>query len=296
MYEQITANKRKTYLIVLIFVGFILFLGWLFGELQNWGNGGLAAALLISFVMALFGYYSGDKVALAASGAQPMALQNSPTVYRIVENLCIASGQPMPKIYIIQDGAPNAFATGRDPKHASIAVTTGLLEIMSKEELEGVIAHEISHVRNYDIRVMTIIIVLAGAVALISDWFLRSMWSGSRRNREEKESSSNAVLLIIGLVLAILSPIIGKLIQLAVSRKREFLADASGALLTRYPEGLASALQKIQAYPLPMIHANNATAHLYISNPFGRTKTFLSGLFSTHPPLQDRIDILRKMI
>ncbi|OGF20911.1 zinc metalloprotease HtpX [Candidatus Falkowbacteria bacterium RIFOXYB2_FULL_38_15] len=295
MYNQITANKRKSILLVGIFVVFIALLGWLLGEAGGYGYGGLIVAGGISLVMALFSYYGGDKVALITSGAKgPLKKEENPYIYRLVENLCITSGLPMPKIYIIPDPAPNAFATGRDPKHSSIALTTGLIESLENEELEGVIAHELSHIKNYDIRLMMIVIVLVGTVALLSDWFLRFRLFGGGRDNDNNQI--NKILIIIGIILAILSPLIAQLIKLAVSRKREFLADADGSLLTRYPEGLARALEKISNYKTPLKKANNAVAHLYISSPFGaKTKNSIHNLFSTHPPIEERIALLRKM-
>jgi len=297
MYKQITSNKRKSFLLIAIFVIFVIFLGWIFGQVTNDGYGALVLALAISLVMALLSFYSGDKIALWTAGAKgPIQKNDNPYVYRLVENLCITAGLPMPKVYVIADPAPNAFATGRDPKHASIAITTGLIEQLENEELEGVIAHELSHIKNYDIRLMMVVIVLVGVVALLSDWLLRFRFFGGRRDDRDSGGQLGAILLLVGIVLAILSPLLAKLIQLAVSRKREFLADADGALLTRYPEGLAKALEKISAYGEPMIRANDATAHLYISNPFGGEKNkFFHKLFSTHPPTEERIKTLRGM-
>jgi heat shock protein HtpX len=218
----------------------------------------------------------------------------------LVENLSITAGLPKPKIYLIEDLSPNAFATGRDPEHASIAVTSGLLEKLNKVELEGVIAHELSHVGNYDIRLMTIVVVLVGIVALLSDFFLRWTWFGSRRRDGEGRGQIQMILFILAIVLAILAPLAATLIQLAISRKREFLADATGALLTRYPEGLASALEKISKDPEPLEAANKATAHLYIESPFkkgeNRGQGWLVGLFNTHPPVGERVKRLREMI
>lgn len=291
MYQQIAANKRKTIYITLIFIGVVLFLGWIFGQILETGSSWLIAALLISSSMSWFGYYHGDKLALWSSGAQPITKTENPYLYRIVENLCLTAGQPLPKIHLIDDPAPNAFATGRNPEHASIAVTTGLMNRLTNEELEGVIAHELSHIKNYDILVMTLILVMAGTITLISDWFLRSLWW----SRRDHKNNAGVILFVVGLVLAVVSPLIGKLIQLAVSRRREYLADASGALLTRYPEGLASALEKIAAFKEPLQRANHATAHLYINNPFGNVTKFLDRLFSTHPPIEDRIKILRSL-
>jgi heat shock protein HtpX len=297
MYKQITSNKRKSFLLIAIFVIFVIFLGWIFGQISNDGYGALILAVIISLIMALVSFYSGDKIALWTAGAKgPLNKNDNPYVYRMVENLCITAGLPMPKVYVIADPAPNAFATGRDPKHASIAITTGLIERLENEELEGVIAHELSHIKNYDIRLMMVVIVLVGVVALLSDWLLRFRFFGGRRDDRDSGGQLGAILLLVGIVLAILSPLLAKLIQLAVSRKREFLADADGALLTRYPEGLAKALEKISAYGEPMIRANDATAHLYISNPFGGKKNkFFHKLFSTHPPAEERIKTLRGM-
>jgi heat shock protein HtpX len=297
MYKQITSNKRKSFLLIFIFVIFVVFLGWLFGQFTGDNYGALVVALAISLIMALVSFYSGDKVALWTAGAKgPIEKNDNPYVYRLVENLCITAGLPMPKIYLIPDPALNAFATGRDPAHASIALTTGIVERLENEELEGVIAHELSHVKNYDTRLMMIVIVLVGIVALLSNWLLRFRFFGGRRSDRDNGGQIGAVLLLLGIILAILSPLIAQLIQLAVSRKREFLADADGALLTRYPEGLARALEKISAYKEPMLHANDATAHLYISNPFGeKTTKFFHKLFSTHPPIEERIKTLRSM-
>ena len=234
---------------------------------------------------------------MAISGAKQIQKKDNPTLFRTVENLCIASGLPMPKIYTIDDTAPNAFATGRDPQHASIAFTKGILAKLSKLELEGVTAHELSHVGNYDTRLMTIVSILVGSVALLADWFIRITWWGGGGDRDEN-NSSNAIFMIIALVLAILAPIIAILIQLAISRKREFLADASGALLTRNPDGLADALLKISADKEPLEVANKATAHLYIVNPFKEGHKLVgtfAGLFNTHPPIEQRVKALRTM-
>ncbi|MBT4403020.1 M48 family metallopeptidase [Candidatus Falkowbacteria bacterium] len=292
MYNQIESNKRKTIILIVIFIAFVLFLGWLFGELYNFGYFGLLIAVVISVVMSLTGYYKGDKIALMSSGAKEIKKQDNPYVYRMVENLSITAGLPTPRIHIINDSALNAFACGRDPEHASVALTTGIIEKLENEELEGVIAHELSHIKNYDIRIMTIVIVLVGIIALMADFMLRAHFFGfGNRNRDSK----GGALMIVGIVLMILSPFIAQLIQLAVSRKREFLADADGALLTRYPEGLASALEKISTDATPVKKASNATAHLYIANPFGTKKKIFSKLFSTHPPAQERIKALRGM-
>ncbi len=293
MYNEIDANKRKTWFLMSLFTVVIVLLGWVFGAWIGDPSFGIIAAVILSTCMTLFSYYKGDAVALLASGAKEIQKQDSPELYRLVENLTIASGMPMPKVYIIQDQAANAFATGRDPQHASICVTTGLMQIMSKLELEGVLAHELSHIRNYDIRVMTIVVVLVGVILLLSDWMTRSMFFGSR---DSDDAKSTGFLLVIGLVLAILSPVFAELIKLAVSRSREYLADASAVLLTRHPEGLASALEKIAQQDRPLKQANHATAHLFLANPFDPhvTKKF-EQLFSTHPPILDRIAKLRSL-
>lgn len=269
-----------------------MFLGWAIGQYTDYGYGSLVYAGIISLVMALGSYYGGDKMALMTSGAKgPIGKDDSPYVYRMVENLAITSGLPMPKVYVINDAAPNAFACGRDPKHASIAVTTGIIERLENEELEGVIAHELSHIKNYDIRLMTVVVVLVGMISILAQWFFRFRFIGGRDDTDNK--SAGPIIMAIGLVMIIVAPIVAQLIQLAISRKREFLADASGALLTRYPEGLARALEKISSYAAPMKSANSGTAHLFISNPFGART--MSVLFSTHPPIEERVKALRGM-
>ncbi len=295
MYTEITANKRKTWLLIAIFVGVVLVAGYAFGKWSGSGSGGLGIAAILATVMALVSYYRGDKIALAVARAQPLQREDNPYLYRMLENLTIAAGLPMPKVHLIHDPAINAFATGRDPKHASVAVTTGAIERLENEELEGVLAHELSHIGNYDIRLMTVVIVLVGLVTLLSDWFFRARFYGGSRERNNRGNGA-AVLALVGLIFLILAPIIGKLIQLAVSRRREFLADASGSLLTRYPEGLARALEKIAATNAgPMRHAHEATAHLYISSPFGQAGKRIARLFSTHPPVEERVKALREM-
>lgn len=290
MYKQIDSNKRKTIVLILLFLIFIIGFGWVFsfGLNRPWI---LPVAVVFSIFQALTSYYYSGKITLAISRAKEVP-RKEPflQLYRLVENLSITAGIPKPKIYLIEDSAPNAFATGRDPKHACIAVTSGLLEKLNKNELEGVLAHELSHVGNYDIRLMTIVVVLYGIIALVSDFFLRSLWF---RNRDEN-SQGQAIFMLIGIVLAILAPLAALLIQLAISRKREYLADASGVLLTRYPESLASALEKISKDREPLEVANRATAHLYIANPFKGQS--LTTLFSTHPPVKDRIKALKEMI
>lgn len=292
MYDQIDSNKRKTVFLITIFLLFIIGLGWVFAQVFD-SYSILVIAVAFSIAMSWGSYWYSDRIVLAMSRAKEIQHDENRELYHIVENLAITAGLPLPKIYLIEDSAPNAFATGRDPQHAVIAVTRGLLEKLERSELEGVISHELSHIGNYDIRLMTIIVMLVGIVALISDWFLRWTWWG--RRRRGRRDSSQLIFFLVGIILALLAPLIATLIKLAVSRKREFLADASGALLTRYPEGLASALEKISKDSEPLEVANKATAHLYIENPLKEYRGFLNKLFSTHPPVEERIARLRVM-
>lgn len=264
------------------------------------GGGYIAGIIVLIFagIFVTISYYSSSSMVLGISQAREVKHDENPDLYNVVENLCIGSGMPVPKIYIINDTAPNAFATGRDPQHATIAVTSGLLQKLDKLELEGVIAHELSHIKNYDIRLMTLVVVLVGLVALLADFMLRFTFFGSGRrpsNRGRGEGLGGALILIIALVAAILAPIAAQLIKLAISRGREYLADSSGALLTRYPEGLARALEKISADKEPLEVANKATEHLYITNPLKGHKSWANNLFSTHPPIDERIRRLRAM-
>lgn len=286
MYSEISANKRKT---VFILFGFLAFIGLLaFGYGYYVGNYGFTIGVLIgAAIYALITYYSGTKMALSINGAVEIQKSDNPRLYRIVENLSITLGMPMPKVYIMNDPAPNAFATGRDPQHAVVCATTGLLEIMSDTELEGVMAHEMGHVKNYDIRVSLIAFALSAMIALIADMILRATIFSDNKN-------SNGPILILALVAAILSPIVATMIQAAISRKREYLADATGALTTRYPEGLASALEKIQHYGSNLQKQNTATSHLFFANPLKGKG--IAHLFSTHPPIEDRIKRLRGML
>jgi heat shock protein HtpX len=280
-------------------MAFIFLLTWFFEYLTGWGKGGLVLAVAVSMGMAAAGYYSSDKVVLAISRARPVTKEEYPYLYNVVEGLAIAAGVPAPRCYVIDDTAPNAFATGRNPQHAVICVTTGILQKLDRAELEGVVAHEMSHIKNYDIRLQTVVVVMAGVVALLSDWMLRSFFWGGGRRRGGREGrgggGAGAILVVVGLALALLAPLFATIIQLAVSRKREFLADASGAMLTRYPAGLASALRKISADTEPLEAANKATAHLYIVNPLKDIKGAVNKLFSTHPPIEERIAALEKM-
>jgi len=294
MYSQIESNKRLSVFLMTIFIAIIIGLGYLFDQVYGAGDYSFVVfAVLLSLIMTMISYFKGDKIALYTTGAKAIAKEENPYLYRMVENLCITSGAPVPKIYIIEDPAINAFATGRKPELASIAVTRGALEKLQNEELEGVLAHELSHVKNYDIRFMTLVAVMVGAIAILSNIFLRShRFIGGGGN---KRGGGNIMLvfMIVGIVLAILSPLIAELIKLAISRRREYLADASGALLTRYPEGLARALEKIRDNNQPMAKANHATAHLFLASPFTGKK--ISSIFSTHPPVDDRIKKLREM-
>ncbi len=294
MYSQIDANKRKTVVLIVVFTIVILALGYVLGVYIEEPSIGIIGATIVATIMVLVGYFRGDAVALAASGAKAIEKRDHPELYNLVENLAIASGIQTPKIYVIQDPSPNAFATGRDPAHASVAVTTGLLQTLDRQELEGVMAHELSHVKNYDVRVMTIVVVLVGTILLLSDILMRASFHGGRRDRNGGQATM--ILLLIGLVLAILSPLFAELIKLAVSRSREYLADASGVLLTRYPDGLARALEKIAKLDQPLARANHATAHLFLANPFDPHVTKKFELwFSTHPPIEERIKRLKNM-
>lgn len=294
LYTNIESNKRRSVLLLGLFLLIVIGLGWLISEVYH-SPIILYLAVAISLIQAYLSYYSGDKIALAVSGAREISEKDDTRLWHVVENLCITAGLPMPKLYIINDPAPNAFATGRDPKHSSLAVTSGLLIMMDKPELEGVIAHELSHIGNYDILVMMIVVVLVSVIAIVSDLFLRLRFFGF--GDDDNNSGGNGIILIISILVALLAPLIAMLVQLAVSRRREFLADSSGALLTRYPEGLIRALEKIGSYSLPMRKFSSSTAHLFISSPFGKTKKSISisNLFSTHPPIEERVKALNGM-
>ena len=299
-YTQVSSNRIKTWLIMLFFAFFVTAVFYIFASAYGFNTpsaiGISGIALIIAGIMNFFSYYTSDKLVMAISGAKQIQKKDNPDLFRTVENLCIASGLPTPKIYVIDDTAPNAFATGRDPKHAAIAFTTGIVSKLSKLEVEGVAAHELSHVGNYDTRLMTIVSILVGTVALAADFFLRiSFYS---RGDRDNDRGANAIFLALGLIMAILAPIIAMLIQLAISRKREFLADASGALLTRNPDSLADALLKISKDKEPLEAANKATAHLYIANPLKNQKNAIglfANLFNTHPPIDQRVKALRAM-
>jgi len=292
LYNQADKNTRKTWLLITFFLVFVIAAGYVFSYVMD-SPIILIIAVLFSVFMSFLSYWKSDKIVLAMSKAHPVEFKDNPDLYRIVENLCITAGLPLPKIYIIDEQAPNAFATGRDPKHGVICFTRGLLEMLDRSEIEGVAAHELSHIGNRDILLSTVVVVLVGFIALSSDFFLRWSFFGGRGRRRDGDNGLNAIMAVVAIVLAILAPISATLIQLAISRKREFLADANGALLTRYPEGLASALRKISASNIPLHAASKATAHLYIANPL-KGKSF-SKLFMTHPPVEDRINALLGM-
>jgi len=288
MYSEIASNKRKTWLIIALFGVIIGILGWIVSNIYGQPYF-LYLAFVVGGVYALIQYFAAAKLALAMNGAKEVTKKEEPRLYRTVENLSIATGMPMPKVYVIEDPAPNAFATGRDPKHAVVAATRGLLDIMDDTELEGVIAHEMGHVKNYDIRVMMIVFGLVSAIGLIADIiFHMFFWGGN-----DDERSPNPVFIVLGIAAAIIAPIVATLVQLAVSRRREYLADSTGALTTRYPEGLANALEKIRDHGSAMKRQNTATAHLFFANPLKGKG--VAKFFSTHPPIEDRIARLRKM-
>jgi heat shock protein HtpX len=303
LYTQKSRNIRKTWLLMVVFFGVVIGAGWMFSQVYG-SPAILYIAVVFSILMNFISYWYSDRIVLKLHRAQPVDLKSHPELFRVLENLTIAAGLPMPRFYLIDDPSPNAFATGRDPKHAVVVVTRGLLNILDRSELEGVLAHELSHIGNRDMLLSTVAVVLVGFIAILSDMFMRSLWfrgmfGGGGRDRD----NAGGVFLLIGIALSILAPIVASLIHLAISRKREFLADSSGALLTRYPEGLARALEKIEEHARPLKTATNATAHLFFQNPFGadrrhgaggsKTTPFLVKLFSTHPPTEERVRALR---
>ena len=297
--DRIAVNKRNSLLLIAAFLAFITIFGYIIG--YAWlGNPteavfGLVLALVVGTVSGLATYYGGDRMVLAASHAREVTHDEAPVLFNVVEEMTIAAGLPMPKVYIIDDTAPNAFATGRDPEHASVAVTSGLLEKLNRDELQGVIAHEMSHVGNFDIRYAMLVGILVGTTVLISDFFLRGLWFGGGRRREGGGGQAQLIMMAIAIVLAILAPIFARLLQLSISRQREYLADASAVQLTRNPKALADALQKISGDQEVLEVANRATAHLYIVNPIKKFEKRAKGIFSTHPPIEERIKILRSM-
>jgi len=295
IYSQVSSNNTKTWILMAGFVVFFALVAWILGEALGYGSGYVGLAVVFSLLTSVGSYFWGDQLILAMSGAREADRKRDFDLFTVTENLSVAAGLPKPKLYVIDDTAMNAFATGRDPQHAIVVATTGILQRLDRRELEGVIAHELSHIKNYDIRLLLVVGVLVGTIAFVTDWFLRSLWWGGRRNREER--SGGGIFLLVGIVLAILAPILATIIKLAISRQREYLADASGALITRYPEGLARALEKLSKDREVLEAATNATAHLYITNPF-KDKNFgawFAGLFDTHPPIEERIKRLRSM-
>ena len=298
LYTHSDSNKRKTWFLMTGFFVFIIIVGYIFATAVGDVNI-LYFAVGFSFLMNFIAYYNSHKLVLRMSGAHELKPESSleaRELYRLVENLCITAGLPLPKIYLIEDSSPNAFATGRDAKHGVVAVTTGLLEKLDRSELEGVIAHELSHIGNRDILLATMVTVLVGLIVLLADWFRRWAFFGGRGRDSNKDGRLQGIIIIVAIVLSILAPLFAYMMQFAISRKREFAADADGALLTRYPEGLARALEKISADPTPLKSANRATAHLFISSPFKEKKTgsrFFARAFMTHPPVEERLKKLR---
>ncbi len=290
IYDQISSNKRLSYLLFVVFFIISFILAFIISEFFGGGYAGTTIILILAVIWMLFSYYLGDKAILALNHAQEVKKEQYPHLYHTVEGLSIAAGVPMPRVYVINDPAPNAFATGRDPKHSSVAVTKGLMDRLKRIELEGVLAHELSHIKNYDIRYMTLVMVMIGLIGILSSTIFRMLFYG--RGRHNK---SGGALILVGILFAIIAPIIARIIRLAISRKREYMADASAALITRYPQGLADALKKIEASHVPMVKANPDTAPLYIANPFAGKKELFSNLFSTHPPIKERIKILEAM-
>lgn len=298
IYEQIDSNKRKSLLIILLFIIFVTAVIYIFGRAFGYGPGMIGLALIFSGITSFTSYYFSDKIILTISGARPANRSKDFNFYTVTENLSMASQIPMPQLYVIEDTAPNAFATGRDPQHAVVCATTGLLSKLDRSELEGVIAHELTHVKNYDMRLMSVVTVLVGIITLLADWFIRASFWGGRNNDREEKGSLGPIMTIIAIVLAILSPFIAQLIQLAISRRREFYADAGSVLLTRYPDGLIRALQKISSDKEPLEAANKATAHLYIVNPLRNSHDAIgmfAKMFNTHPPVEERIKALKAM-
>ncbi len=298
--DRIAVNRRNSLLLIAGFLGFVTVFGYVIG--YAWLGDpsralfGLVLAFIVGTVSGLATYYGGDRMVLAASRAKEITHEDAPVLFNVVEEMAIASGSPMPKVYLIEDSAPNAFATGRDPEHASVAVTSGLLEKLNRDELQGVIAHEMSHVGNYDIRYAMLVGILVGTTVLISDFFLRGLWFGGGRGRQREGGGQiQLIMIVVAIIFAILAPLFARLLQLSISRQREYLADATAVQLTRNPKGLADALQKISGDQEVLEVANRATAHLYIANPIKKFEKRARGLFSTHPPIEERIQILRSL-
>lgn len=296
LYTQKDSNIRRTWLLMTGFFLFIIAFGWLISYVWQ-APEILYIAFFLSLIMNMLAYWKSDSIALAMSHARAIPREGNEYIYRMVENLCITAGLPLPRIYLIDSPQINAFATGRNPNHAAVAVTTGAMQQLENEELEGVLAHEISHIGNRDILISTVVVVMAGVIAILSDMILRTTFYGSFGNSRDNKGNGGAIILLVGIIAAVLAPLAATIIRLAVSRKREYLADASGALLTRYPEGLAKALEKIDSDQNQMRFAHNGTAHLFISNPFKGKEgmNWFAKLFQTHPPIEDRIKILKDM-
>jgi heat shock protein HtpX len=297
IYEQVDSNKRKSTVIILVFVAVIALITYFLSQAFGYDNSLTVLAVMVAMATSLGSYYYSDKIILTLSQARSATREKDFLFYTVTENLCLGYELPLPKLYIIEDSSMNAFATGRDPDHAVVVATRGLLDHLDRTELEGVIAHELSHIKNYDIRVMALVTVLVGVITLLADWVLRASYFGGRR-RSERENQGSAVFLVFGIILALLSPLIANLMKLAISRSREYLADASGVKLTKYPEGLARALEKLAQDKEPLEVANKATAHLYIANPLKNHHDaigWFAGLFNTHPPIEERIKLLRNM-
>ncbi len=298
IYENVAQNKRNSAIVIVLFIAFITMTVYVFSQAMGYGLDIVGIALIFSGISSFLSYYYSDKIILTLSGAREANRKQNFQFYTVCENLCLATRMPVPKLYVIEDTAMNAFATGRDPEHAVICATTGLLASLNRTELEGVVAHELSHVRNYDIRLMSIVTVLVGMVALLADWFFRMSAFGGKKRSDQDSSQLQTVFMVAGIVLALLSPLIAKLIQLAISRRREFLADASSVSITKYPDGLKSALLKLSKDKEPLEAANKATAHLYIVNPLNNRHDaigWFSGFFNTHPPIEERIKALSAM-
>ncbi len=298
IYQNISSNKRDTVLVVMLFMLVISIIGWFVGQYYYEGSGFfmVGMALIFSGISGFFSYYNSDKIVLGVSGARKVEYEDAPDLHNLVDNMSIASGIPKPQVYIIQDSSMNAFATGRDPKHGVICLTTGIIQRLEKRELEGVIAHEMSHIGNYDTRLMSIVSILVGGISLLADWFTRGAFYKTGRRSRNGNRGDNGLLFILGALFLIISPVVATLIKLAVNRKREYLADSTAALITRYPAGLARALRKISQDRDILEAANSATAHLYISDPVrGSLGNTVSNLFSTHPPIEERIRRLETM-
>lgn len=294
MYQQISSNIWRSYAVIFLFIVLVGLVGWAFAQYTGYSYI-LPIAVIFAVISSIGSYYYSDKIVLTMSNARPATQEENAFLINSVEGLSLAAGIPVPQVYVIDDSAPNAFATGRDPKHAVICVTTGLMQKLNRVELEGVVAHEMAHIKDYDIRLMALVAILAGTVVLLTDWLMRSMWWGGGRRRNNRDDGGNPIALVVALIAVILAPIVATLMKLAISRRREYLADAEGALFTRFPDGLASALEKIAADTEPLEAANKATAHLFIYNPLREHGGFLNSLFSTHPPIEERVKRLKAM-